>query len=83
MNTDKVYLVILLVLGIVIFSNLAMFALVRGSKGMKFDWLKNVSGFNQSLKAQDDSLTELRDRVGKFEKDEADETKEMQNENRP
>ena len=70
MNTDKVYIVILLVLGIVVLSNLAMFAMVRGSKGMKFDWLKNARGFNQSLSAQDESLLELRKRVDGLEKGE-------------
>jgi hypothetical protein len=63
MNPDKVYIVILLVLGIVVLSNLAMFALVRGSKGLKFDWLKNARGFTQSLNSGDDSLSELRQRV--------------------
>jgi len=63
MNPDKVYIVILLVLGIVVLSNLAMFALVRGSKGLKFDWLKNARGFTQSLNQGDDSLSELRQRV--------------------
>ena len=70
MNTDNVTIVILLVLGIVIFSNLAMFAFVRGSKGFKFDWLKNARGFTQSLSAGDDSLTELRQRVDSLEKGE-------------
>ena len=38
MNTDNVSIVILLVIGIVVLSNLAMFAFVRGSKNMKIDW---------------------------------------------
>ena len=51
MNTDKVYLVILLVIGIIIFSNFAMFAMVRGSKHMKFDWFKNNgNSFSQPFK---------------------------------
>lgn len=70
MNPDKVYIVILLVLGIVLLSNLAMFALVRGSKGLKFDWLKNARSFTQSLNAGDDSLSELRQRVEGLEKEE-------------
>ena len=60
MNTDKVYIVILLVIGIVVLSNLVMFALVRGSRNMKFDWLKNMRGsINQPFKTEDDSLDEL------------------------
>jgi len=78
MNTDNVTIVILLVLGIVVISNLAMFAMVRGSKGFKFDWLKNARGFSGSLSAGDDSLSELRQRVdglekGKEEKEEEEE----------
>jgi len=73
MNPDKVYIVILLVLGIVVLSNLAMFALVRGSKGLKFDWFKNARGFTQSLSAGDDSLSELRERVQGLEKGEEEE----------
>ena len=70
MNTDKVLIVLLLVLGIVVLSNLAMFALVRGSKGLKFDWLKNTRGITGSLNAGDDSLSELRERVEELEKGE-------------
>lgn len=73
MNTDNVFIVILLVLGIVILSNLAMFLMVRGMRGMKFDWLKNARGFTQSLSAQDDSVLELRERVESLEKGEKEE----------
>jgi len=65
MNTDNVYIVVFLVIGIVVLSNLAMFAMVRGSRGMNFDWFKNIRGsFNQPFKKEDDSLDELRQRVG-------------------
>lgn len=65
MNTDNVYIVVLLVIGIVVLSNLAMFAMVRGSRGMKFDWFKDMRGsINQPFKKEDDSLEELRQRVG-------------------
>ncbi len=47
-----------------------MFALVRGSKGLKFDWMKNARGYTQSLNERDDSLSELRERVEGLEKDE-------------
>jgi hypothetical protein len=71
MNTDKVYIVILLVIGIVVLSNLAMFAMVRGSKGMHFDWFKNIRGsIDQPFKAEDDSLGELRQRVGELSEQE-------------
>ena len=65
MNTDNVYIVVLLVIGIVLLSNLAMFAMVRGSRGMNFDWFKDMRGsINQPFKKEDDSLDELRQRVG-------------------
>lgn len=72
MHTDNVTLVVLLVIGIVVLSNLAMFALVRGSRGMNFDWFKNMRGtFNQPFKTEDDSLDELRQRVGDLSKKDA------------
>ena len=67
MNTDNVWIVVLLVIGIVALSNLAMFAMVRGSRGMNFDWFKNMRGsINQPFKSEDDSLDELRKRVGQL-----------------
>ena len=63
-NTDNVFLVILLVLGIVILANLAMFAMVRGSRGMNFDWFKNMRGsVGQPFKQEDDALDELHRKV--------------------
>lgn len=67
MNKDNVYLVILLVIGIVLLSNLAMFALVRGSKSMKFDWFKDTGNtFTQPFKKEGEELGELRKRVEGF-----------------
>ena len=67
MNTDNVALVVLLVIGIVVLANLAMFAMVRGSRGMNFDWFKNMRGsINQPFKTEDDSLDELHRRVGEL-----------------
>ena len=69
MNTDNVVLVVFLVIGIVVLANLAMFAMVRGSRGMNFDWFKNIRGsFDQPFKTEDDSLDELRQRVGELSK---------------
>lgn len=68
MNKDNVYLVILLVIGIVLLSNLAMFALVRGSKNIKFDWFKNSGNtFTQPFKKEGEELGELRKRVEGFD----------------
>jgi len=74
MNTDNVYIVVLLVLGIVVLSNLFMFALARGSRGMKFDWFKNTGDtLSQPFKKTDDELSELRQRVGKLSEQEEQE----------
>ena len=67
MNTDNVWIVVLLVIGIVALSNLAMFAMVRGSRGMKIDWFKDIRGsLNQPFRTEDDSLDELRKNVGEL-----------------
>lgn len=64
MNSDKVYIVVFLVIGIVVLSNLAMFAMVRGSRGMNFDWFKNLrNNTSQPFKSEDDSWNELHQRV--------------------
>lgn len=63
MNTDNAWIVVLLVIGIVILTNLAMFALVRGFRGTGADWFKNMRGsFDQTFK-EDESLDELHKRV--------------------
>jgi hypothetical protein len=73
MNTDNVWIVVLLVIGIVGLSNLAMFAMVRGSRGMNFDWFKNMRGsINQPFKTEDDALDELRQRVGELSEHQKD-----------
>ena len=72
MNTDNVTLVVLLVIGIVVLSNLAMFAMVRGSRGMNFDWLKNVRGtINQPFNAEENELGKLRQQVSALENDDS------------
>ena len=74
MNKDNVYIVILLVIGIIVFSNLAMFAMVRGSKNMKLDWFKNSgNSFSQPFRKEDETLNELRQRVGELENSDSEE----------
>ncbi|GAB4504046.1 MAG: hypothetical protein Fur0043_10390 [Anaerolineales bacterium] len=63
MNKENVYLVILLVVGIVVLSNLFMFALVRGSRAFPFHWFRRGDTFTQPFKGEDASLNELRQRV--------------------
>lgn len=68
MNTDNVVLVVLLVVGIVVLANLAMYAMVRGSRGMSFDWFKNMRGsIDQPFKKEGDSLGELRKKVDELQ----------------
>jgi len=74
MNTDNVGLVVLLVIGIVVLANLAMFAMVRGSRNMNFDWFKNIrSSFNQPFQKEDDSWDELHQKVEGLKKTEKQE----------
>jgi hypothetical protein len=71
MNTDNVWIVVLLVLGIVVLANLFMFAMVRGSRSMKFDWFKNTGDtLGQPFKKGNDKLGELRQRVGELSEQE-------------
>lgn len=69
MNTDNVVLVVVILIGIVVLANLAMFAMVRGSRGANFDWFKNMRGsIDQPFKKEDDSLGELHRRVEELSK---------------
>lgn len=73
MNTDNVYLVVLLVIGIVVLANLAMFAMVRGWRGNDPDWFKRMRGSaNQTFK-NDEALDELHKRVEALKKNEKEE----------
>ena len=60
----NIYLVILLILANIIFSKLAMLGLVRGSRGMKFDWLNTTKeGLSKPFQKEENQLNELRQRV--------------------
>ena len=60
----NIYLVVLLILAIIVFSNLFMFAAVRGSKGMKTNWLNTTKdSLSQPFQKEDSQLNELRQRV--------------------
>lgn len=67
MNTDNVYLVILLVVGIVVLSNLAMFAFVRGWREIKIDWLKQLGAGGRPTGEGRTSMDELHRRVQALE----------------
>lgn len=62
MRPENIWIVIVLLIIILVFSNLVMFALVRGWAPRKGE--KNfLQGFTQPWKAQDDKLKELSERV--------------------
>jgi len=66
----NIYLVLLLILAIVLFSNLFAFAAVRGSRGIKFEWFNSTkANLNQPLKKEDAQLNELRQRVEDLSQD--------------
>ena len=60
----NIYLIILLLVVIVVFSNLAMFGLVRGSRSMKFDWFsKSKDDMLNPFEQEGSQLSELRQRI--------------------
>ena len=60
----NIYLVVLIIIAIIIFSNLFMFAAVRNSRGMKFDWLNTTqASLSQPFAKENSQLDELRQRV--------------------
>lgn len=64
MNTDKVYLVILIVIGIVVLSNLMMYAMVRGSRNIRWPGIRSLNNmFSPTSKDDEKTLQELRQRV--------------------
>lgn len=63
----NIYIVILLIFAIVVFANLSMFAAVRGSRGMKINWLNTTKeGISRPFQKEDDQLSELRQQVEKL-----------------
>ena len=70
----NIYLVALLLLGIIIFSNLITYAAVRGSRGMKmhgFNLKKN--GLNQTFEKENQNLDELHQHVEALSQKDEDE----------
>ena len=64
----NIYLVILLIIAIIVLSNALMFAMVRGSRSTKFDWLNTTkAGLSKPFQKEDDQLSELRQRIQELE----------------
>ncbi len=57
----NIYLVVLLIIGIVVFSNLAMFGLARSSRGIKLHWFN--PSMTKPFQKEDEQLSELRKQV--------------------
>ena len=69
MNTENGWIVVLVIIGIVILFNLAMFAQAFSSRGKNSNWFNNIRGsFDRSFKKEDESLDELRKRVEELSK---------------
>ncbi len=63
----NIYLVILIIVAIVVFSNLFMFAMVRGSRGRNFDFFRAAKNdINKPFKAEEEQLNELRQFVAGY-----------------
>ncbi len=71
MHPDKIWIVIILVVVILVFSNLAMYALVRGWTPRKDDkdLRQQFRDLTNPWKAQDDKLKELSQRVKELKAD--------------
>ena len=66
-NPDNIYLVICILGVILIGSNLLMYAVVRGSRGMNFNWFKEFGRTaRQPWSKEDDSLKELAEQADKI-----------------
>jgi hypothetical protein len=63
MHTDKVWIVIVLLIVILVGSNLFMFAWVRGMRGTKIEFWRDITKGTDSMQQQDKSIDELNRRV--------------------
>ncbi len=59
-NPDNIYLVLCILAVILIGSNVLMYAVVRGSRGMNFDWFRHFGkNTRQPWAREDEGLKEL------------------------
>jgi hypothetical protein len=72
-NPDNIYLVLCILGAILIGSNLLMYAVVRGSRGMNFDWFKEFGKTaRQPWSKEDGGLAELAKRANEFRSEKQD-----------
>lgn len=63
MNTDKVWVVLLVLVLILVGSNILMLAAARGFRGMKMPFMKQFGDATKPWKKEDEGWKELRERV--------------------
>jgi hypothetical protein len=74
-NPDNIYLVICLLGAILIGSNLVMYAIVRGSRGMNINWFKEFGRTaRQPWSKEEQGLQELAREADKIRSSKQDET---------
>jgi len=63
MHTDKIWIVLLILVAVLVGSNLLMLAAARGMRGEGGNFLKNFRDASQPWKKEDEGLRELSQRV--------------------
>ena len=75
-HPERIYLVLCILGAILIGSNLLMYGIVRGSRGMKFDWFKDFGrNARQPWSKEDEGLKELAKQADKIRADQDKEDK--------
>ncbi len=72
MHTDKVWLVILLVVLILVGSNALMFGMVRSMRGTKWHWIDHLRNISEPVEKEQKDLGELNRRVKALKQDQSD-----------
>ena len=72
MHTDKVWIVVVLLVVILVGANALMFAMVRGMRSTRMDFWKDFTKSSDSMQQQDKSLEELNRRVQALNKPKVD-----------
>jgi len=73
-HPERIYLVLCILGAILVGSNLVMYGIVRGSRGMNFDWFKDFGrNARQPWSKEDEGLKELAKQAGKIRTDQDEE----------
>jgi hypothetical protein len=70
MYPEKIWIVLIILVVVLVGSNLLMFFIARGSSGFHIDVGKNLRDFTKPWQKEDDSLSELSQRVKDLKKEE-------------